>query len=77
MDVFSDDRLSEIERKIDSLINAYRQAKEEQSRLLTKTMELEEENRQLRDRLQEMKNEREILLSKVKVILEKIDTIEV
>lgn len=73
----SQDKLLEIERKIDNLISAYKEAKEERSRLLTRTKELEEENRQLKDTLQQMKNEREVLLSKVKVILEKIDMLEV
>lgn len=77
MDFLSEDKLSEIERKIDNLINAYKQAKEEQIKLLNRTKELESENRELRDKLQEMGRERELLASKVKTILEKIEMIEV
>lgn len=77
MELFSEDRISELETKIDKLIKAYRSAKEEKDHLTARLQSLENENKELQDRILATRGEREMIIDKVTRILEKIETAEV
>jgi hypothetical protein len=77
MELFSEDRIGELEAKIDRLIKAYRSAKEEKELLTARMESLESENKELQERILATKGEREMIIDKVTRILEKIETAEV
>jgi chromosome segregation ATPase len=74
--LFSDSRLEELEKKIDALVTNYKGVKTEKERLSVKVESLEEENRDLKQKLAEIQSEKEIVMKKVKSILEKVEMIE-
>jgi chromosome segregation ATPase len=77
MELFSEDRISELEAKIDRLIKAYKSAKEEKDHLTARLQSLESENKELQERILATRGEREMIIDKVTRILEKIETAEV
>jgi hypothetical protein len=77
MELFSEDRIGELEEKIDRLIKAYRSSKEEKDQMIAKLQLLEQENRELKERVSSTRSEREMIIDKVTRILEKIETAEV
>ena len=77
MELFSEDRIGELEEKIDRLIKAYRSSKEEKDQMTARLQLLEQENRDLKERVSATKSEREMIIDKVTRILEKIETAEV
>jgi uncharacterized coiled-coil DUF342 family protein len=77
MELFSEYRITELEEKIDRLINAYRSAKDEKEQLAAKVQLLQKENKELQEKISATKGEREMIIDKVTRILEKIETAEV
>ncbi|MCX7965760.1 MAG: hypothetical protein N2596_03955 [Syntrophorhabdaceae bacterium] len=76
MELFTDNRIEELEKKIDLLIKNYRAFKEEKEQLSIKMEKLEKENEELKRRLDETANERKLVLDKVVGILEKLETLD-
>ena len=77
MELFSENRIGDLEQKIDNLIKNYKGMKEEHEKLLGRVKSLETENTELKTRMADVKNERELLIEKVTKILEKVEKVEV
>jgi chromosome segregation ATPase len=77
MELFSENRIGDLEGKIDNLIKNYKGMKEEHEKLLGRVKSLETENTELKTRMADVKNERELLIEKVTKILEKVEKVEV
>lgn len=76
-DLFSDNGLGRLEEKIEGLIGTFKQVRDEKDNLLKKLESLESENRELKSKMAEIQSEKELVLQKVKGILDKIEQIEV
>lgn len=74
--LFSDNRLGELEEKIDALLTNYKGIRAEKEKLTSKVESLEGENRELKQKMTEIQSEKEIVMHKVKSILEKVEKIE-
>ena len=74
--LFSDNKLGELEEKIDALVASYRGIKNEKEKLAARIESLETENRELKQKMTEMHNEKELVMRKVKSILDKMEKIE-
>jgi septal ring factor EnvC (AmiA/AmiB activator) len=77
MELFSENRISELETKIDNLISSYTTMREERQKLLSKLETLENENKELKERAAGTKSEREVIIDKISKILEKVEKVEV
>jgi len=76
-EVFGDNRLGELEEKIDYLLKIYRAVKGEKEGLSGKIASLEAENRELKALVARAESEKGTIMGKVKGILDKIEKIEV
>jgi regulator of replication initiation timing len=77
MEIFSENKIVDLEEKIDNLIKNYKGMKEEHEKLLGRVKSLETENADLKTKMADVKNERELLIEKVTKILEKVEKAEV
>jgi autonomous glycyl radical cofactor GrcA len=77
MELFNEQKIGELEAKVDSIISAYKTTKEENGKLLNRVHLLESENSELKEKMVGVKDEREKLIEKVRKILEKIEKVEV
>jgi regulator of replication initiation timing len=77
MELFSDNRIDELEGKIEKLITTYKSVKEEKEKLISKVQALETENKELKEKMGGSKTEKELIASKITKILEKLDKAEV
>ena len=77
MELLSESRIGELEEKIDNLITNYKGMKEEHEKLLEMVKSLETENTELKTKMADVKDERELLIEKVTKILEKVEKVEV
>ena len=75
-EVFGDNRLGELEEKIDYLLKIYREVKGEKEGLSGKIASLEVENRELKAQMARAESEKSTIMGKVKSILDKIEKIE-
>jgi len=76
MELFTDNKIEELEKKVEMLIKNYRAYKEEKEQLSIKLDKLEKENQELKRRIEETANERKIVLDKVVGILEKLESLD-
>ncbi|HOV90842.1 MAG TPA: cell division protein ZapB [Syntrophorhabdaceae bacterium] len=76
MELFSDNKIDELEKKIEMLITNYKTYKEEKEQLSVRLKTLENENRELRQKLDETVTERKLVLEKVMGILEKVESVD-
>ena len=74
--LFGDNRLGELEEKIDALVTNYRGVKVEKEKLAAKIDSLEAENREPKEKMTEIQGQKEIVMRKVKSILEKVEKVE-
>jgi len=74
--LFSDNKLGELEEKIDALVTNYKGIRAEKEKLAGKVEALEGENRELKRKMAEIQSEKEIVMQKVKSILDKVEKIE-
>ena len=74
--LFSDNRLGELEEKIDLLLGTYKDMREEKEGSVRRIESLEAENRELRELVARVEGEKGLVMEKVKGILEKIQKIE-
>jgi regulator of replication initiation timing len=77
MELFSENRIVDLEEKIDNLITNYKGMKEGHEKLLGRVKSLESENAELKTKMADVKNARELLIEKVTKILEKVEKAEV
>jgi len=75
-DLFGDNKLGELEEKIDALVTNYKGIKAEKEKLATKVGSLEAENRELKQKMTEIQSGKEIVMRKVKSILDKVEKME-
>ncbi len=75
--LFSDNKLGELEAKIDNLITTFASMREEKVTLVNRVESLETENRTLKEQMAKVQSDKEVIMHKVKGILEKIQKIEV
>ncbi|MBP8626098.1 MAG: cell division protein ZapB [Syntrophorhabdaceae bacterium] len=76
MELFSDNKIDELEKKIEMLIKNYKTFKEEKEQLSARLHTLENENRELKQKLDETAAERRLVLEKVMGILEKVESVD-
>ncbi len=76
-ELFGDNKLGQLEEKIDSLLKGYRGLKEERGDLSARLELLETENRKLKEEMAVAEKEKAVVMEKVKGILEKIEKLEV
>jgi len=76
MELFSESRIEELETKIEKLINLYKATREEKDKLLAKVQSLEAENKELKDKINGNKTEREQIANKITKILERLEKAE-
>jgi regulator of replication initiation timing len=76
MELFSEDRIGELEEKVENLIKNYKLVKEEHEKLLANMKPLEMENKELKEKMAEMKKDKDIVIGKVTKLLEKIQKVE-
>jgi peptidoglycan hydrolase CwlO-like protein len=76
-DLFNDNKLGQLEEKIEGLLRLYLELKEERTNLTDKVESLEQENRVLNEQIAKAESEKAIVMQKVKGILDKIEQIEV
>ena len=77
MELFGDNRIDELEGKIEKLISTYKSVKEEKEKLASKVQALEAENKDLKERVGGSKTEKELIAGKITKILEKLEKAEV
>jgi hypothetical protein len=77
MELFSETRITELEEKIDNLINGYLAMKEEHEKTLAELQSLEAENVDLKEKVSAVRTEREVIIDKVTKLLEKVEKVEV
>lgn len=76
-ELFQDNKLVKLEEKIDGLIQTYRGLKEDREKLSGRLETLETENRELKAQVADMENQNEVVMQKVRSLLEKVEQIEV
>jgi hypothetical protein len=76
-ELFSDNRLGELEDKIDVLLQGYRDMREQKGSSVARVELLENENKTLKDQIARLEEDRQVMLQKVKGILDKIQRIDV
>jgi cell division protein FtsB len=76
-ELFQDNKLGKLEEKIDGLIQTYRGLKEDREKLSGRVETLDTENRELKARIADMENQNEVVMQKVRSLLEKVEQIEV
>ncbi|HNS15193.1 MAG TPA: hypothetical protein PKM08_07670 [Syntrophorhabdaceae bacterium] len=76
-DVFSENKIEELEEKIDKLIENYKIIKDENEKLNVKLKSLEGNDKNIQEKIIEIKKEREVLIDKVTKILEKVEKVEI
>jgi septal ring factor EnvC (AmiA/AmiB activator) len=76
-DLFGDNKLGQLEEKIEGLLKTYAGLKDERRSFTARIESLESENRELKEQMTRAENERTVITQKVKGILDKIEQIEV
>ncbi|MCX5809705.1 MAG: hypothetical protein NTX36_10100 [Proteobacteria bacterium] len=76
MELFGENRLGDLEAKIEKLITSYQSMKTERETLLNRIKVLETENKEFKGKMADTKNEKEVIIDKITRILEKIEKTE-
>ena len=76
-ELFGNNKLGQLEEKIESLLRTYAGLKEERKSLSQRIESLETENRELKEQMTRAESEKTAVMQKVKGILDKIEQIEV
>jgi septal ring factor EnvC (AmiA/AmiB activator) len=76
-DLFGDNKLGQLEEKIEDLIKTYAELKVERKSLTGRVESLESENRELKEQMTRAESEKTAIMQKVRGILDKIEQIEV
>lgn len=76
-EIISENRIEELEEKIDRIIDSYKAMKEENEKLRAKLQSTEVNDKESQKKMTEMASERELLIEKVTKILEKVEKVEI
>ena len=76
MELFGENRLGDLEAKIEQIITSYQTMKAEKEILLNRIKVLETENKEFKGKMADTKNEKEVIIDKITRILEKIEKTE-
>jgi septal ring factor EnvC (AmiA/AmiB activator) len=76
MELFGENRLGDLEAKIEKMITSYQTMKTERETLLNRIKVLETENKEFKGKMADTKNEKEVIIDKITRILEKIEKTE-
>ena len=76
MELFGENRLGDLEAKIEKMITSYQSMKTERETLLNRIKVLETENKEFKGKMADTKNEKEVIIDKITRILEKIEKTE-
>jgi chromosome segregation ATPase len=76
-ELFGNNKLGQLEEKIEGLLKTYAGLKEERKNLSERIESLESENRELKEQMTRAESEKSAIMLKVKGILDKIEQIEV
>jgi len=76
MELFGENRLGDLEAKIEQMITSYQTMKAERETLLGRIKVLETENKEFKGKMADTKNEKEVIIDKITRILEKIEKTE-
>lgn len=76
MELFGENRLGDLETKIEKMITGYQAMKTERETLLNRIELLETENKEFKGKMADTKNEKEAIIDKITRILEKIEKTE-
>jgi septal ring factor EnvC (AmiA/AmiB activator) len=76
-ELFSDNKLGQLEEKVEGLLRTYVGLKDERRSLTDRVESLESENRELKEQMARAESEKNVIMQKVKGILDKIEQIDV
>jgi len=76
-EIISENRIEELEEKIDRIIESYKVTKEENEKLKARLQSIESSDKDVQKKMAEIATERELLLDKVTKILEKVEKVEI
>jgi hypothetical protein len=76
-EIISENRIEELEEKIDRIIESYKTTKEENEKLKAKLQSIESSDKDVQKKMAEIATERELLIDKVTKILEKVEKVEI
>jgi hypothetical protein len=76
-EIISENRIEELEEKIDRIIESYKTTKEENEKLRAKLQSVESSDKDAQKKMAEIATERELLIEKVTKILEKVEKVEI
>ena len=76
-EIISENRIEELEEKIDRIIDNYKAIKEENDQLKAKIQSIETNDKEAAKKVAELAGERQLLLEKVTKILEKVEKVEI
>jgi len=76
-EIISENRIEELEEKIDRIIESYKTTKEENEKLKAKLQSVESSDKDAQKKMAEIATERELLIEKVTKILEKVEKVEI
>jgi hypothetical protein len=76
-EIISENRIEELEEKIDRIIESYKSMKDENEKLRAKIQSIESSDKDSQKKMAEFATERELLIEKVTKILEKVEKVEI
>jgi regulator of replication initiation timing len=76
-EIISENRIEELEEKIDRIIETYKSTKAENEKLKTRLQSIETNDKDSQKKMAELATERELLIEKVTKILEKVEKVEI
>ena len=76
-EIISENRIEELEEKIDRIIETYKSTKAENEKLKAKLQAIETNDKDSQKKMAELATERELLIEKVTKILEKVEKVEI
>lgn len=76
-EIISENRIEELEEKIDRIIESYKSTKAENDKLKAQLQSIETNDKDSQKKMAELATERELLIEKVTKILEKVEKVEI
>ena len=76
-EIISENRIEELEEKIDRIIESYKAIQDENEKLKARIQSIESSDKDAQKKMAEIATERELLIEKVTKILEKVEKVEI
>ncbi len=76
-EIVDENRIEELEEKIDRIINGYKTMKEENEKLRAQLQSVEDSEKATKEKMAEIESDRSLLIDKVTKILEKVEKVEI